>query len=77
MAPEIVRGEALPSTATDLYSLSVLLFYLLMVSHPLEGLRMARADVFGREEALVHYATTEGISARALSLTGFGEEEGE
>jgi eukaryotic-like serine/threonine-protein kinase len=55
MAPEIVRGEALPSTATDLYSLSVLLFYLLMVSHPLEGLRMARADVFGREEALELY----------------------
>jgi putative mRNA 3-end processing factor len=31
----------------------------------------------GREEALVHYATTQGIAARALALTGFGEEEGE
>jgi len=29
----------------------------------------------GREEALVHYATTRGLSARALELTGFGEEE--
>src|SRR6202140_534121 len=29
----------------------------------------------GREEALVHYATTRGFSARALALTGFGEEE--
>lgn len=41
MAPEIVRGEALPSTQTDLYSLSVLLFYLLMMHHPLEGKREA------------------------------------
>jgi putative mRNA 3-end processing factor len=31
----------------------------------------------GREEALVHYAATHGIAARALALTGFGEEEGE
>ena len=29
----------------------------------------------GREEALVHYATARGLSARALALTGFGEEE--
>jgi putative mRNA 3-end processing factor len=29
----------------------------------------------GREEALVHYATTRGLKARALALTGFGEEE--
>ncbi len=39
MAPEIVRGEALPSSDTDLYSLAVLLFYMLMVHHPLEGHR--------------------------------------
>ncbi len=37
MAPEVVRGESLPSTQTDLFSLSVLLFYMLMVHHPLEG----------------------------------------
>jgi DNA-binding helix-hairpin-helix protein with protein kinase domain len=37
MAPEIVRGQALPSTTTDLFSLSVLLFYLFMIHHPLEG----------------------------------------
>lgn len=29
----------------------------------------------GREEALVHHATARGLSARALALTGFGEEE--
>jgi DNA-binding helix-hairpin-helix protein with protein kinase domain len=39
MAPEIVRGEALPSTQTDLFSLAVLLFYLFLIHHPLEGRR--------------------------------------
>lgn len=39
MAPEVVRSEALPSTQTDLYSLAVLLFYMLVVHHPLEGKR--------------------------------------
>lgn len=37
MAPEIVRGEANPSRLTDLYSLSVLLFQLMFISHPLDG----------------------------------------
>lgn len=37
MAPEIVRGEKRPSKDTDKYSLAVLLFYLFMVNHPLEG----------------------------------------
>lgn len=37
MAPEIVRGEADPSHDTDLYSLAVLLFYMFMLSHPLDG----------------------------------------
>jgi DNA-binding helix-hairpin-helix protein with protein kinase domain len=41
MAPEIFRDEALPSTATDLHSLAVLLFYLFMHGHPLLG---SRAD---------------------------------
>jgi eukaryotic-like serine/threonine-protein kinase len=39
MAPEVVCGRALPSTHTDLYSLAVLLFYMLMIHHPLEGKR--------------------------------------
>jgi DNA-binding helix-hairpin-helix protein with protein kinase domain len=37
MAPEVVRGDAQPGTQTDLFSLAVLLFYLFMVHHPLEG----------------------------------------
>lgn len=42
MAPEIVRGEAKPSRNTDMFSLAVLLFYMLMVSHPLEGKEEAK-----------------------------------
>ena len=37
LAPEIVRREALPTARTDLHSLAVLLFYVLMLNHPLEG----------------------------------------
>ncbi|MGW5349466.1 protein kinase domain-containing protein [Streptomyces sp. NPDC004031] len=41
MAPELVRGdaEAMPSTQTDLHSLAVLLFMLLMNHHPLKGVQ--------------------------------------
>jgi serine/threonine protein kinase len=44
MAPEIVRGDpgAAPNRGTDLFGLAVLLFYMLMVHHPLEGEREAR-----------------------------------
>ncbi|WP_294411283.1 hypothetical protein [uncultured Ruminococcus sp.] len=37
MAPEIVIGKAKPSRNTDLFSLAVLLFYMFMMGHPLEG----------------------------------------
>lgn len=39
MAPELVRGDAdvRPSTDTDLFSLAVLLFHMLMMGHPLHG----------------------------------------
>lgn len=37
MAPEIVIGRQKPSRNTDLYSLAVLLFYMFMMGHPLEG----------------------------------------
>lgn len=62
MAPEIVRRESLPSAATDLYSLSVLLFYVLMMGHPLLGRReldfacwddRAESELFGREPVFV------------------------
>lgn len=53
MAPEIVRGEAEPSTETDLFSLAVLLFYMFMLHHPLEGAREASIkclDLAAREK---------------------------
>jgi len=62
MAPEIVRREARPNTDSDLYSLSVLLFYLLMVGHPLMGARelahavwneAAEAELFGSDPLFV------------------------
>lgn len=41
MAPEIVIGKAKPSRNTDLFSLAVLLFYMFMMGHPLEGKKEA------------------------------------
>ena len=38
MAPEIVTGESGPSALSDLHSLSVLIFYMLYIHHPLEGM---------------------------------------
>ncbi|HWR39204.1 MAG TPA: protein kinase [Patescibacteria group bacterium] len=46
MAPEIVRGEARPTPETDLFSLAVLLFYMFMMHHPLEGRREAEIRCF-------------------------------
>lgn len=37
MAPEIIRGEASPSTESDLHSLAVLLFQLWTWHHPMQG----------------------------------------
>ena len=46
MAPEIVRGEEKPSRHTDQFSLAVLLFYIFMVAHPLDGKREARIKCY-------------------------------
>lgn len=37
MAPEVITGKALPNTESDLFSLAVILFYVLFLNHPLEG----------------------------------------
>lgn len=39
MAPEIVRGEKMPDTMTDRFSLAVIIFILITMTHPLEGKR--------------------------------------
>ena len=57
MAPEIVRGEELLSTDTDLYSLAVLLFYMFLVHHPLEGKRERSIHVFDQAAINMLYGT--------------------
>lgn len=37
MAPEVILGKEKPSTNTDLFSLSIILFELFFLSHPLDG----------------------------------------
>ena len=54
MAPEIARGERPPSVQTDLHTLATLLFYMLMVHHPLEG------------ERATSFATIDAAAAREL-----------
>ncbi|WP_375460410.1 hypothetical protein [uncultured Enterovirga sp.] len=44
MAPEIVRGEAIPSSRTDLHSMAVVFFYALFQWHPLHGRREAALE---------------------------------
>jgi hypothetical protein len=62
MAPEIVRGDAAPSTQTDLHSLAVLLFYILHIHHPLDGRKKAaihswdlpaRQKLYGQEPVFI------------------------
>ena len=48
MAPEVIRGEMLPSTTTDLHSLAVLLYKLLLREHPLEGARTLEHQPYDR-----------------------------
>jgi DNA-binding helix-hairpin-helix protein with protein kinase domain len=46
MAPEVVRGEALPSSRTDLFSLAILLFNIFFIHHPFEGAREQHHKIF-------------------------------
>jgi DNA-binding helix-hairpin-helix protein with protein kinase domain len=62
MAPEVIRREHKPSTITDLHSLAVLLFYLLMHGHPLDGRKVESSYTWDpgkhrseEELALRHY----------------------
>ena len=82
MAPEIVRGEALPSRQTDLFSLAVLLFYLLHVSHPLQGRRLlkircwdlpARRKLFGTEPLFIFDPQDHSNAAVGTDIDPMGE----
>ena len=58
MAPEIVRSEAGPDTQTDLFSLAVLLFYMLVNHHPLEGAKETQIPIFDLEAMTKLYGTS-------------------
>ena len=57
MAPEVVRRECLPSSRTDLFSMSVLFFYTLFGWHPLDGRREAEIKVLDAAAELKLYGT--------------------
>ncbi len=48
LAPELVRGEVPPTAQTDLYTLATVLFYMMMVHHPLEGERSINVPTFDK-----------------------------
>jgi DNA-binding helix-hairpin-helix protein with protein kinase domain len=45
-APELVRGEGLCQTNTDIHSLAVLLFYMFVRHHPLDGKKQLQINAF-------------------------------
>ncbi len=62
MAPEIVMGKTGPKAETDLFSLAVLLFYMFMLHHPLEGAKeaeikcfdaVAKQEIYGRNPLFI------------------------
>ncbi len=55
MAPEVVKGTAMPDILTDRYSLAVVLFKLFFRGDPLEGRKVLRCVVMTEENDLVHY----------------------
>lgn len=57
MAPEIIRGEDRPNAQTDLHSLAVLNFYVLMLHHPLIGRRELDYPCLDRDAENVLFGT--------------------
>ena len=57
MAPEVVRNLKRPDVMTDRFSLSVILFRLLFLDHPLEGRRVAEAPCLTEGLELKFYGT--------------------
>ncbi|MDN5351794.1 MAG: eukaryotic-like serine/threonine-protein kinase [Clostridiales bacterium] len=57
IAPEIMRAEAPPSSLTDLYALSVVLFRILFLQHPLQGAREYAIDIADQDSEIRLYGT--------------------
>lgn len=82
MAPEIVRGDAMPSTQTDLFSLAVLLFYMFHIHHPLFGKKVlkihsldlpARKKLCGLEPVFIFDPVDKSNEAVPKSVDPLGE----
>jgi serine/threonine protein kinase len=57
MAPELVRGDGQPNRESDLFSLAVLLFYMLLLHHPLDGQKEANIRAFDQAAMNKLYGT--------------------
>ncbi|MBS4026099.1 MAG: serine/threonine protein kinase [Clostridia bacterium] len=57
MAPEVVLGKTKPNLDTDLFSLAVVLFMLIYISHPLEGAKVAGCPCLTDEAEKKFYAS--------------------
>ncbi len=55
MAPEVVRNKTCPNIMTDRFSLTVVLFRLLFLDHPLEGRRVVESPCLTEELELKFY----------------------
>ncbi|MFT4977153.1 MAG: DNA-binding helix-hairpin-helix protein with protein kinase domain [Myxococcota bacterium] len=54
-APELIRGEGTCQTNTDIHSLAVLLFYMFVRQHPLDGVKQLRVNVFNEAAQRKYY----------------------
>lgn len=57
MAPEIVRGEKLPDTHSDRFSLAVILFLTLCLGNPFEGKRLKNYDFVDETSEMEMFGT--------------------
>jgi len=53
MAPEVVRGDEVPTKETDNFSLAVLIYYILLFEHPLHGRR--EYEIHAMDEPAMEY----------------------
>lgn len=85
MAPELVRNEGVPNTQSDLFSLSVLLFYIFHIHHPLYGKRLlairsldlkSRVKLCGEEPVFIFDPTNASNEALPWEKDPTGEAGG-
>jgi eukaryotic-like serine/threonine-protein kinase len=84
MAPEVLRGHP-PSTVSDQHSLSVLLFHMLFMGHPLMGRKMlsircwdgtAQHKLFAQEPVFIFDPHDESNAATSMAEDPSGESGG-